>query len=134
MDADDDDARVFRGGVMCCGAAQQNGPDTNYDLGLLRWGLRTLLWISEEHPHGLAPAPLAGRWRDTLTRLAPYPQDPAKGYHIAQGVPLTVRRQPHSRSHKSADVEAGALSEQNCREQSWWMMAHLRPCPFPRGL
>lgn len=76
-------------------SAQTNGPDTNYDLALLRWGLQTLIWISKEgsfaRDGALAPAPLVQKWQETLSALAPYPQDHITGYHIASGVPLKVR-------------------------------------------
>lgn len=64
-----------------------NVPDANYDLSLLRWGLNTLLATDERL--GLHD-PMAGKWRDTLAQLTPFPVDPATGYMIGGGQPLAV--------------------------------------------
>ncbi|KAK3255057.1 hypothetical protein CYMTET_35748 [Cymbomonas tetramitiformis] len=77
-----------------------NGPNTNYDLALLRWGLQTLLWVgtevAERQHQGLSglpvlePVPAMEKWRKTLDKLHYYPRDGATGYNIAEGVPLQV--------------------------------------------
>jgi hypothetical protein len=65
-------------------------PDGNFDLALLRWGCRTLLWSCERLK---IADPLQPKWQDVLARLADYPVDPAEGYMIGAGVRL-------SRSHR----------------------------------
>ena len=59
-------------------------PDTNYDLSLLRWGLKTLLELDARLG---TKDPLAARWRSTLAKLVPYPQDKT-GYLIGRNQPL----------------------------------------------
>ena len=60
--------------------------DTNYDLGLLRWGCRTLLALNARYN---LRDKQEGEWRDTLAKLAPYPKNNETGLHIGEGVPLT---------------------------------------------
>jgi hypothetical protein len=64
----------------------KTAPDTNYDLSLLRWGLQTLLALSERLG---VKDPAADGWRDTLARLTPYPVG-VDGYLIGRGQPLDV--------------------------------------------
>jgi hypothetical protein len=62
----------------------KNAPDTNYDLGLLRWALQTLLAINERfHLND----PLAAKWEEILVKLTPFPVD-EHGYMIGAGVPF----------------------------------------------
>ncbi|WP_399015698.1 glycosyl hydrolase family 95 catalytic domain-containing protein [Streptomyces sp. FIT100] len=61
-----------------------NAPDCNYDLQLLRWGCATLAESAELL--GIDD-PLAPRWREVLTDLAPYPVD-GNGLMIGAGVPF----------------------------------------------
>jgi hypothetical protein len=65
----------------------KNVPDANYDLSLLRWGLNTLLAVNERFD---LHDPLADRWRDTLSKLTPFPVDEATGYLIGAGQPLAI--------------------------------------------
>jgi alpha-L-fucosidase 2 len=64
----------------------KTAPDTNYDLSLLRWGCETLLALDRRLG---AKDPLAGKWRDTLAQLTPYPVGPT-GYLIGRDQPLAV--------------------------------------------
>lgn len=72
---------------------KQSGPDTNYDLSLLRWGLQTLLATDERL--GLND-PQAAVWKKTLTELTPFPVDPFTGYMIADGVPFLESHRHYS--------------------------------------
>jgi hypothetical protein len=46
--------------------------DANYDLSVLRWGLKTLQYINDQlHLND----PLAPKWKEVLANLTPYPQD-----------------------------------------------------------
>jgi alpha-L-fucosidase 2 len=62
--------------------------DTNYDLALVRWGCAMLLDLNAAY--GLDD-PLAPRWQDALTRLAPAPAD-GNGLMVASTVPFAI---PH---------------------------------------
>ncbi len=55
--------------------------DANYDLSLLRWGCRTLLWIDERLQLN---DDRAERWREVLDRLTDYPGDDEQGYYIGR--------------------------------------------------
>lgn len=57
--------------------------DTNYDLAILRWGLRSLIELDNEKNK---KDPLYGRWVDILDNLIDFPQG-ADGYLIARDVP-----------------------------------------------
>ncbi|WP_312188634.1 glycosyl hydrolase family 95 catalytic domain-containing protein [Sphingobacterium sp.] len=57
--------------------------DTNYDLSILKWGLKTLLELDEEHGAKDALNPV---WKDVLTNLREYPQD-EDGFMIASDLP-----------------------------------------------
>jgi len=67
--------------------------DCNYDLSLLRWGCKTLLWI--DNRLGLDD-PLAAKWRDLLDNLTDYPGDKKRGYYIGADRPFI-----HSHRHFS---------------------------------
>lgn len=71
----------------------KSGPDCNYDLSLLRWGVETLLRIN-----GLLALddPLAPAWQDIAARLAAFPEDAAQGFLIAREVPLDSSHRHYS--------------------------------------
>ncbi len=60
------------------------GPDCTYDLGLLRWGLHTLLKCDKRFDIN---DPDRAKWRQTLEKLVPYPTD-KNGYMIAATLPF----------------------------------------------
>lgn len=66
----------------------ENAPDCTYDLSLIRWGCATLLATAPDDA-------LAGRWRDVLATLTPYPVD-ANGYMIGAGVPFAKSHRHYS--------------------------------------
>jgi alpha-L-fucosidase 2 len=68
------------------------GPDTNFELALLRWGCTALI---ESANRLNIDDPLIPKWRDTLDRLAPYPVN-ENGYMIAAGVPFATRHRHYS--------------------------------------
>jgi alpha-L-fucosidase 2 len=67
-------------------------PDCNIDLALLRWGLLTLIESCERL--SLADPDLP-RWKDTLARLTPYPQD-ENGLMISASVPFAQSHRHYS--------------------------------------
>ncbi|WP_340688488.1 glycoside hydrolase family 95-like protein [Amycolatopsis coloradensis] len=69
-----------------------NAPDCNYDLALIRWGCKILLESAAELR---VDDPLAGRWREVLATLVPYPAD-ANGYMIGAGVPFAKSHRHYS--------------------------------------
>lgn len=95
--------------------------DGNYDLALLAWGCRTLIWINERLRLN---DPLEATWRDVDANLVDFPTD-EHGYRI--GVD-----QPYARSHRhfshlfmiwplrliDEDEPARALAERSVR---WWL-------------
>ena len=60
------------------------GPDCNYDLALLRWGLKTLIEVCSA---GDLKEPRLAEYQRVLKELADYPQD-ENGMMIAKGVPF----------------------------------------------
>ena len=64
----------------------KRGPDTNYELSLLRWGLQTLMIADDRFA---LHDPLRPTWESALKNLAAYPQN-TDGYLIADGVPYAV--------------------------------------------
>ena len=70
--------------------------DANYDLALLRWSLQTLVAACERLRIDDARLP---RWRDVLSRLAPFPVDET-GLMIGRDLPLaTSHRHEIGRAH-----------------------------------
>ncbi|MER7172357.1 glycosyl hydrolase family 95 catalytic domain-containing protein [Streptomyces mesophilus] len=69
-----------------------DAPDCNYDLMLLRWGCATLL--DSAGTLGVTD-PSAGRWREVLARLAPYPVD-ENGFMIGAGAPFAKSHRHYS--------------------------------------
>ncbi len=65
----------------------ERAPDTNYNLGILRWALQTLIAIDRRLG---TRDPAAAAWRETLEKLAPFPVDEKTGLMIGRGVPLAV--------------------------------------------
>lgn len=61
------------------------GPDCNFDLSLIRWGCRTLLWINDRLKLN---DPLVPEWKNILEKLAPFPGNETDGFYIADGVPF----------------------------------------------
>lgn len=58
--------------------------DNNYSLSLLRWGLKTLIELNERYKLN---DPLAGKWRETMENLTPYPTD-ENGLSVGAGMPF----------------------------------------------
>jgi len=69
-----------------------SAPDCNYDLALLKWGCRTLLWIDARLKLN---DPLAARWRDVDARLVDFPQD-KNGFMIGAGRPFAMSHRHYS--------------------------------------
>ncbi|WP_285744659.1 Tat pathway signal sequence domain protein [Lentzea sp. NBRC 105346] len=69
-----------------------NAPDTNYDLALIRWGCKTLI---DSAKLLRINDPLAGKWREVLDTLTPYPTD-QNGYMIGAGVPFAKSHRHYS--------------------------------------
>jgi hypothetical protein len=67
-------------------------PDCNIDLSLLRWGCETLLLSCQLLK---LEDPLIPKWKDTLARLTPYPQDP-NGLMISASVPFASSHRHYS--------------------------------------
>ena len=67
-------------------------PDCNIDLSLLRWGCATLLQSCELLK---LDDPLIPKWKDTLARLTPYPQD-ENGLMISASVPFASSHRHYS--------------------------------------
>lgn len=57
--------------------------DTNYDLSIFRWGLKTLIELDQERG---AKDKLHAVWQDVLSNLIDYPED-ADGFMIAKDLP-----------------------------------------------
>jgi hypothetical protein len=66
--------------------------DANYDLSLLRWGCRTLLYINDQLK--LKDA-LAVRWQDVLNNLTPFPAD-EHGLRIGRDASFTLSHRHYS--------------------------------------
>lgn len=66
--------------------------DANYDLSLLRWGAKTLLYINKQMSFN---DPLAAKWQDVLDHLTPYPQD-QYGYRIGRDADFTLSHRHYS--------------------------------------
>ncbi|MCK2240245.1 MULTISPECIES: glycoside hydrolase family 95-like protein [unclassified Crossiella] len=69
-----------------------NAPDCNYDLALIRWGCRTLLYANDKLGKN---DPLASKWRQVLRDLVPYPTD-KNGFMIGAGVPYEKSHRHYS--------------------------------------
>lgn len=68
------------------------GPDTNFDLALLRWACTTLIQSCERLD---IDDPLIPEWKSVLQNLTDYPVD-ENGYMIAQDVPFAQRHRHYS--------------------------------------
>ena len=66
--------------------------DANYDLSLLRWGCRTLLFINEALKLN---DQVAAQWNDVLRNLTPYPQD-QYGLKIGRDASFTLSHRHYS--------------------------------------
>jgi len=62
--------------------------DNNYNLGLLRWGLKTLMELNERYKLN---DPLLGKWRETLDNLTPFPTN-ENGLSVGANTPFA---RPH---------------------------------------
>jgi alpha-L-fucosidase 2 len=62
--------------------------DNNYNLSLLRWGLKTLIGLNQRYQLN---DPLAGTWQQTLNDLVSYPLD-ENGLSVGAGMPFS---RPH---------------------------------------
>lgn len=67
------------------------GPNANYDLAILRWGLKTLLAINDDYHLNDPKRP---KWQDFLDNLADYPVD-STGYKISSTVSFTNTAHRH---------------------------------------
>ena len=70
----------------------QNCEDCNYDLSLLNWGIKTLIWITDRLS---IQDPLYEKWKDVEENITEYPQD-EDGLYIGKGVKYL-----HSHRHYS---------------------------------
>lgn len=59
------------------------GPNTNYDLASLRWGLQTLIDINNQYQLNDPQLP---RWQDFLAHLVDYPYDEETGYKVSDSI------------------------------------------------
>lgn len=66
--------------------------DTNYDLSILRWGLKTLIAMDDERN---LKDPLYTRWKTVLTHLRAYPTN-KDGFMIAKDVPYAESHRHYS--------------------------------------
>ena len=66
--------------------------DANYDLSVLNWGLKTLLYINAQLKLN---DPLAGKWKDLQDNLTPYPQD-EHGLRIGRDADFTISHRHYS--------------------------------------
>lgn len=66
--------------------------DANYDLSLLRWGCKTLLYMNDQLKKN---DPLAVKWKDVLDNLTPYPADQF-GYRIGRDASFTISHRHYS--------------------------------------
>jgi hypothetical protein len=90
-----------------------SAPDTNYDLALLRWGLKTLLAANTRL--GLADAQ-ATTWQKTLDQLVDYPTDRLDGLLIGQGLALTKSHGTYS--HMLAAYPLHLLDPENVKDKT----------------
>ncbi len=67
--------------------------DCNYDLALLRWGLKTLLELNETHKLNDEKV---SAWKDFQANLTDYPTDSEQGYMIGENVNLTSSHRHYS--------------------------------------
>ena len=56
------------------------GPNTNYDLANLRWGLQTLIAIDEKYGLG---DPMLPQWKDFLEKMPQFGYDSATGFRVS---------------------------------------------------
>ena len=56
------------------------GPNSNYDLASLRWGLKTLIDIDEQYHLN---DPMLPKWKDFLSNLVDFPYDEETGYKVS---------------------------------------------------
>lgn len=66
--------------------------DANYDLSVLKWGAKTLIYINKEL--GLKDE-LLPKWQDIVNNLTPYPQDEL-GYRIGRDADFSISHRHYS--------------------------------------
>lgn len=66
--------------------------DANYDLSVLNWGLKTLLFINKEL---VLNDPLAVKWQEVLSNLTPYPKDEL-GFRIGRDADFSISHRHYS--------------------------------------
>ena len=68
------------------------GPNTNYDLANLRWGLRTLIALDEKHG---VNDPLLPEWKDFLEHLVPFRYSEETGFKVSDDFEFLDTRHRH---------------------------------------
>jgi alpha-L-fucosidase 2 len=102
--------------------------DANYDLSVLNWGLKTLLYINNELKlnDGLAP-----KWQEVLSNLTPYPQD-QYGYRIGRDANFTISHRHYSHllqvypiydvnwdQPENRDIILKSLNQWKSKDEAW---------------
>ena len=67
--------------------------DCNYDLALLHWGCRTLIWANSRLG---SSDPLLAKWRDVMDNLVKPPQDSTQGFWIGADQKMTKSHRHYS--------------------------------------
>ncbi|TDH20083.1 alpha-L-fucosidase [Segetibacter sp. 3557_3] len=66
--------------------------DANYDLSVLNWGLKTLLYVNDQLKYNDT---LAAKWKEILGNLTPYPQDQL-GLRIGRDADFSISHRHYS--------------------------------------
>ncbi|TXH20121.1 MAG: hypothetical protein E6Q95_06385 [Chitinophagaceae bacterium] len=93
------------------------GYNTNYDLSVLKWGLKTLIALDKASSINDALLP---RWKDVYENLIEYPKD-ANGFLIAENIPYEVSHRHYSHLmmiYPFYDINWGQLENQKLIETS----------------
>lgn len=102
--------------------------DANYDLSVLRWGAKTLLYINRELKLNDT---LAQKWQDVLDNLTPYPAD-EKGYRIGRDADFSISHRHYSHllqvyplydvnwdQAENRDIILKSLNQWKSQDQAW---------------